>query len=93
MRPRLAYVRLGTRPLANRTVHGVLHPGWVEDGAQHRGQMAVLVKPNGRLGRLYLAAIAPFRHLVVYPALLRDVERRWERELPERRERLARELA
>src|SRR3954465_13125635 len=32
---------------ANQTMHGVLHLGWVEDGnGGHRGQMAVLVKPN-----------------------------------------------
>jgi hypothetical protein len=64
--------------IANRTVHGVLHLGWVPDGAGgHRGQMAVLVKPNGRLGHAYMAAIAPFRHLIVYPAMLRDIERSW----------------
>ncbi|GAB7071104.1 DUF2867 domain-containing protein [Mycobacterium hodleri] len=64
--------------IANRTVHGVLHLGWVPDGAgAHRGQMAVLVAPNGAWGTRYLAAIAPFRHLIVYPALLRAVERGW----------------
>ena len=64
--------------IANRTVHGVIHLGWVvDDGGGHRGQMAILVKPNGLLGRIYLAAITPFRHLVVYPALLRDFEREW----------------
>jgi hypothetical protein len=64
--------------IANRTMHGVLHLGWVPDGAGgHRGQMAVLVAPNGRWGACYLAAIAPFRHLIVYPALLRAVERGW----------------
>jgi hypothetical protein len=39
--------------------------------------MAVLVRPNGLLGTAYMAAIAPFRHALVYPALIRDVERRW----------------
>ena len=64
--------------IANRTMHGVLHLGWVPDGAGgHRGQMAVLVAPNGTLGARYLAAIAPLRHLIVYPALLRAVERSW----------------
>jgi hypothetical protein len=64
--------------IANRTMHGVLHLGWVSDGAGgHRGQMAVLVTPNGRFGARYLAAIAPFRHVVVYPALLRAVGRSW----------------
>lgn len=64
--------------IANRTVHGVLHLGWVADGTgAYRGQLAVLVKPNGALGRAYLVAIAPFRHLIVYPLVLRDVGRRW----------------
>ena len=36
--------------IANRTVHGVLHLGWVsDDGGGYRGQMAVLVKPTGLL--------------------------------------------
>ena len=65
--------------IANRTVHGIMHLGWVEDEAGgHRGQMAVLVKPNGLLGRAYMAAIAPFRHLIVYPAIMRELERRWQ---------------
>jgi Protein of unknown function (DUF2867) len=64
--------------IANETMHGVLHLGWVEDGAGgHRGQMAVLVKPNGRFGEAYMAAIRPFRHLLVYPAMLRQLEREW----------------
>jgi len=68
--------------IANRTVHGVLHLGWVADAGQpggYRGQMAVLVKRNGLLGAAYMAAITPFRHLVVYPQMLREVGRRWRR--------------
>ena len=64
--------------IANRTVHGVLHVGWVPDGAGgYRGQMAVLVKPNGLFGTAYMAAIAPFRHLIVYPPIMREIEREW----------------
>jgi hypothetical protein len=64
--------------IVNRTVHGVLHLGWVEDPAGgYHGQMAVLVKPNGRFGTAYLAAIAPFRYLVVYPAMMRRIGRLW----------------
>jgi len=64
--------------VANRTVHGVLHLGWVEDqSGGYRGQMAILVKPNGRLGAAYLAAIKPFRHAVVYPRMLRELGERW----------------
>ena len=65
--------------IANRTVHGVMHIGWVPDDAGgYRGQMAVLVKPNGLFGKAYMAAIAPFRHLIVYPPLIRDIGREWE---------------
>jgi hypothetical protein len=64
--------------IANETMHGVLHLGWVPDGAgRYRGQMAVLVRPNGLRGRAYMAAIRPFRHLIVYPALLRQIESQW----------------
>jgi Protein of unknown function (DUF2867) len=66
--------------IANQTVHGVMHVGWVPDGTGgYRGQMAVLVRPNGVLGAAYLAAIAPFRLLVVYPLMMRDIGRAWRR--------------
>lgn len=42
--------------------------------------MAVYVKANGRLGSAYMAAIKPFRHLVVYPPMLRQLERVWREE-------------
>jgi hypothetical protein len=65
---------------ANRTVHGVMHIGWVRDRrGGFRGQMAVLVKPNGLLGTAYMAAIRPFRHVIVYPALIGQLERTWRR--------------
>lgn len=65
--------------IANRTVHAVLHLGWVRDGSgRYRGQMAVLVKPNGPLGAAYMAAIKPLRHLLVYPALLASMQRSWQ---------------
>ncbi|MDQ4124636.1 MAG: DUF2867 domain-containing protein [Actinomycetota bacterium] len=64
--------------IANRTVHGVLHLGWVpDDDGGYRGQLAVLVKRNGLLGAAYMAAITPFRHLVVYPTMTRDFGREW----------------
>jgi hypothetical protein len=64
--------------IVNRTVHGVMHIGWVPDETGgYRGQMAVLVKPNGRLGTAYMAAIRPFRHLIVYPPLMRGIGRAW----------------
>ena len=69
--------------IANRTMHGVMHLGWVSDGnGGYRGQMAVLVKPNGLFGRAYMAAIRPFRHLIVYPPLMRVIERQWRANRP-----------
>lgn len=67
--------------IVNKTVHGVMHLSWVPDGSGgYRGQMAVYVKPNGRFGKAYLAAIEPFRHLVVYPPMMREMARRWREE-------------
>jgi hypothetical protein len=64
--------------IANRTMHGVMHLGWVPDETSgYRGQMAVLVKPNGLFGTAYMAAIAPFRHRIVYPPALREFGRTW----------------
>ena len=64
--------------IANRTMQGVMHLAWVPDGSGgHRGQMAVLVKPNGLFGTAYMAAIKPFRHLLVYPPMMREIGRRW----------------
>jgi Protein of unknown function (DUF2867) len=61
---------------ANRTVHGVMHIGRVPDATGgFRTQMAVLVKPNGLFGAGYMAAIRPFRRLIVYPGMMRRIER------------------
>jgi hypothetical protein len=65
--------------IANKTVHSIMHIGWVPDeaGDGYHAQMAVLVKPNGWLGKGYMAAIKPFRHLLVYPAMVRLIDRLW----------------
>jgi Protein of unknown function (DUF2867) len=64
--------------LSNKTVDAVLHIAWVDRQAgRHQGQMGVYVKPRGRFGKAYMAAIAPFRHRIVYPALMREIERAW----------------
>ena len=63
--------------ISNRTVHALLHLGWVETEGHYAPEMAVYVKPRGLSGRLYMRLIDPFRHLVVYPALMRDVRRAW----------------
>ena len=66
--------------LSNRTVHSVMHLAWVDQGeGRYQGQMAVYVKPRGPLGKGYMELIKPFRYWVVYPALLREIERAWNR--------------
>jgi hypothetical protein len=64
--------------ISNSTVHGVLQLTWVEhEAGRYRAHLAVYVKERGRLGQAYLRLIGPFRHLVVYPSLMRAVGRQW----------------
>jgi hypothetical protein len=64
--------------VSNKTVHGVLHLAWVpQDDGTYRGQIAVYVKPRGPFGSAYMAFIKPFRYLIVYPALERQLARTW----------------
>lgn len=66
--------------VANQTMHGVLHLGWVRDDdceGGYRGQMAVLVKPNGLFGNVYMLGIKPFRHLLVYPLMMGQIGQAW----------------
>jgi hypothetical protein len=48
-----------------------------EIARDYRGQMAVLLKPNGLFGAAYMAAIKPFRYVIVYPELMRQIGREW----------------
>lgn len=64
--------------ISNETVHAAMHLAWADRGeGRHQAQMAVYVKPRGAFGKGYMAAIKPFRHWIVYPALMRQVERQW----------------
>jgi hypothetical protein len=65
--------------VSNATVHGILHFGWVaQETGLYRPEMAIYVKPRGRLGDAYMMLIEPFRHLIVYPALIRQVAHIWD---------------
>jgi hypothetical protein len=65
--------------ISNQTVHGVMHLTWVDRGqGRYQGQLAVYVKPRGWLGQRYMTLITPFRRWIVYPALLRQIERAWQ---------------
>ncbi|SDL46387.1 Protein of unknown function [Lentzea albidocapillata subsp. violacea] len=66
--------------ISNRTMYGVMHLAWVDQGGgRYQGQMTVYVKPRGAAGRAYMALIKPFRYAIVYPALMRYIERSWAR--------------
>ena len=62
--------------MTSSTVHGLLHLGWDPSGEPGL-LVTVLTRTNGRMGALYMRAIAPFRHLVVWPALTTAWERAW----------------
>ena len=72
--------------IENATVRGILHLAWIEqhDG-RYRGRLSVYVKPRGALGRAYLALISPFRHVIVYPAMMRQIGRAWSEQRREAR--------
>ena len=93
LRGTAAELRFGSAPLAplyrtdvefaaelsNRTMHGVMHLAWVDQGeGGYQGQLAVYVKPRGPFGAAYMALIRPFRYWVVYPTLMRQIEREWD---------------
>jgi hypothetical protein len=64
--------------ISNRTMYGVMHLAWVDQGGgRHQAQMSVYVKPRGAFGKAYMAFIKPFRYAIIYPALMRYLERLW----------------
>ena len=58
-------------------MHDICQLGWVPTANGDYELRMALVKPNGALGRMYMAAIKPIRYPVVYPALTRKWERAW----------------
>src|ERR1700683_2779110 len=46
-------------------------------GHRYHAQLAVYVKPNGLFGQGYMAAITPFRYLIVYPSMIKQIGRAW----------------
>ena len=67
--------------MSNRTVHSIMHLAWAHVGNEtYQAQMAVYVKPRGVFGRAYMAFIKPFRYALVYPDLMRLIDRAWRRQ-------------
>jgi hypothetical protein len=65
--------------LRNATVHAFLVLALTPRPAGYTLYLAIYVKPVSRLTTLYMALIDPFRRLIVYPALGRQLQRRWSR--------------
>jgi len=65
--------------LVNRTVHAAALSALVEAANGYRFYFAVYVRSVGRFTPFYMAAIDPFRKLIVYPSLLRSVRANWDR--------------
>ena len=64
----------------NATVHAFLAMALrPRDDGGYRLYWAIYVKPVGRLTRVYMALIDPFRHALVYPALIRQTKAAWRR--------------
>jgi len=65
--------------LINRTAHGAALSALVETATAYRFYSAVYVRNVSRFTPVYMAVIAPFRKLIVYPSLLRSVRATWDR--------------
>ena len=61
----------------NKTVHAFSVMALLPREGGYRLYFAIYVAPVGRITGLYMALIDPFRHWLVYPALLRHVHRSW----------------
>ena len=65
--------------LLNRTVHAAALSALVENANSYRFYFAVYVRSISRFTPFYMAAIHPFRKLIIYPSLLRSVRANWDR--------------
>ena len=64
---------------SNDTVHALMHFGWVrKHGNYYTARLAVYAKPRRNFGELYMQLIMPFRHVIVYPAMIEEVKKRWD---------------
>ena len=63
--------------LINRTAHAAALRALVETANGYRFYFGVYVRRVSRFTPIYMALIDPFRKLVVYPSLLRNVRSKW----------------
>lgn len=60
--------------ISNRTIYALLHVGLT---AKNQLWMGVYVKSRGTLSNIYMLIIRPFRHVIIYPAWLKLIEKKW----------------
>ena len=63
--------------LRNATVHAFASLSIRRTPDGYLAHLGVFVRPVHRFTRLYMGAIAPFRRLVVYPAIIRKMQSAW----------------
>jgi len=63
--------------LRNSTVHAFLSLSIRPAPGGYLAYLGVFVRPVSRFTGLYMAAIKPFRRLIVYPALIRAMQKAW----------------
>jgi hypothetical protein len=63
--------------LRNATVHAFMSLSIDQTPGGYLAYLAVYAQPVHRFTGPYMRAIAPFRRLVVYPALIRKVQNAW----------------
>jgi Protein of unknown function (DUF2867) len=63
--------------LRNATVHAFASLSIQQTPGGHLAYLGVFVQPVHRFTSLYMGAIAPFRRLVVYPAIIRSMQSAW----------------
>ena len=63
--------------LRNATVHAFASLSIRQTPGGYLAYLGVFVQPVHRFTRLYMGAIAPFRRLVVYPAVIRKMQSAW----------------
>jgi len=70
--------------LINRTVHAAALSALTETASGYRFYFAVYVRSVGWLTPFYMAAIDPFRKLIIYPGLMCSVRANWDRTMARR---------
>lgn len=65
------------REVQNATVHAFLAEALRETDSGYQLYWGIYVKPVSRLTPLYMALIKPFRHWLVYPAMLGRIRDAW----------------